>query len=65
MVMEYCPGGDLLAKLKKQGKFDERTVKYYAAELVLALEYLHDKLNIIHRYLFNFGLPIINLNVET
>lgn len=41
LVMEYCEGGDLGKFLEKKKKFDEVTVKYYAAEILLALEALH------------------------
>jgi len=48
-VMDYCPGGELFMQLKKRGRFNEDTVQFYAAEVVLALQYLHDTLNIIYR----------------
>ncbi|XP_051121227.1 serine/threonine-protein kinase D6PK isoform X2 [Andrographis paniculata] len=43
LVMEYCPGGDLHALRQRQpGKyFPEYAVRFYAAEVLLALEYLH------------------------
>ena len=47
--MDYCPGGELFMQLKKRGRFNEDTVQFYAAEVVLALQYLHDTLNIIYR----------------
>lgn len=49
LVTDYCSGGDLSRWIKKKGKFDEDVVRFYAAEIVLALQYLHEKLNIIHR----------------
>ncbi len=49
LVTDYCSGGDLSHWIKKKGKFDEGVVRFYAAEIVLALQYLHEKLNIIHR----------------
>ena len=47
-VMEYVPGGDLMALLIKQGIFSEELGRFYTAELVLALESVH-KLGFIHR----------------
>ena len=44
LVMEYLNGGDCSALIKAMGAWARR----YAAEVVLALEYLHSK-NIIHR----------------
>ena len=41
-VMDLAEGGELFTMLKAKGKFDEETVKLYAAEIVLALEYLHN-----------------------
>lgn len=42
-VMTYCPGGDFWHILQRQrGKcFSEKTAKFYLAEVVCALEYLH------------------------
>ncbi|KAJ4834250.1 hypothetical protein Tsubulata_029889 [Turnera subulata] len=50
LVMEFCPGGDLHTLRQRQpGKhFSERAVKFYVAEVLLALEYLH-MLGIIYR----------------
>jgi serine/threonine protein kinase len=41
LVMDYCEGGDLGKSLEKNKRFDETTVKHYAAEILLALEALH------------------------
>jgi len=49
LVTDYCSGGDLSHWIKKKGRFDENIVRFYAAEIILALQYLHEKLNIIHR----------------
>ncbi|KAI3698231.1 hypothetical protein L6452_31344 [Arctium lappa] len=50
LVMEFCPGGDLHTLRQKQpGKhFTEQAVKFYVAEVLLALEYLH-MLGIVYR----------------
>ncbi|GFS45170.1 D6 protein kinase like 2 [Actinidia rufa] len=50
LVMEFCPGGDLHTLRQKQpGKhFSEQAVKFYLAEVLLAMEYLH-MLGIVYR----------------
>jgi len=48
MLMEYVIGGELFSQLRKVGRFSNDTSKFYAAEIVLAMEYLHEK-NIVYR----------------
>jgi hypothetical protein len=48
LLMEYVPGGELFLYIRKYGKLDERTVKFFAAELVLILEHLHE-MQIVYR----------------
>uniref|UniRef100_A0A0E0EGN6 Protein kinase G11A n=1 Tax=Oryza meridionalis TaxID=40149 RepID=A0A0E0EGN6_9ORYZ len=50
LVMEFCPGGDLHALRQRQpGKhFPEHAARFYAAEVLLALEYLH-MLGVVYR----------------
>ncbi|KAF9590243.1 hypothetical protein IFM89_032021 [Coptis chinensis] len=50
LVMEFCPGGDLHALRQRQpGKhFSENAARFYVAEVLLAMEYLH-MLGIIYR----------------
>lgn len=40
-VQEYMVGGDFVQILKIFGVLEEWIVKFYIAELVLAIEYLH------------------------
>jgi protein-serine/threonine kinase len=40
--MEFINGGEIFHHLSKFGKFSEPMAKFYMAELVLALEYLHN-----------------------
>ncbi|KAF1328687.1 Agc protein kinase, partial [Globisporangium splendens] len=47
-VLDYCPGGELFFHLSRMGKFDEKMAKFYAAELVVALEHLHS-LGVVYR----------------
>jgi protein-serine/threonine kinase len=49
LVMDYLPGGELFHHLKKRGRFDEDTARFYACEVILAIEYIHDKLDIMYR----------------
>ncbi|XP_054780182.1 serine/threonine-protein kinase OXI1-like [Prosopis cineraria] len=49
-AIDYCPGGNLHSLRKKQTEkmFSDDTIRFYAVELVLALEYLHN-LGIVYR----------------
>ena len=47
-VLEYCPGGELYNLLQKKRLFTEDQAKFYVAQIVLALEYLHSH-DIIYR----------------
>lgn len=47
-VLEYCPGGELFNLLQKKHRFSEDNTRFYAAQIVLALEFLHQK-GIIYR----------------
>lgn len=40
-IMDYCEGGDLYGLLEKYGRLPEKSVKFYCAEVLTALEYLH------------------------
>eukprot|EP01060_Flectonema_neradi_P028365 TRINITY_DN3811_c0_g1_i1.p1 TRINITY_DN3811_c0_g1~~TRINITY_DN3811_c0_g1_i1.p1 ORF type:complete len:581 (+),score=113.51 TRINITY_DN3811_c0_g1_i1:54-1796(+) len=42
-VMEYCAGGEFFRFLQKQqgGRLEESAARFYAAEVLLALEFLH------------------------
>ncbi|KAE8666152.1 Protein kinase G11A [Hibiscus syriacus] len=50
LVMEYCPGGDLhVLRQKQPGRcFPEPAARFYVAEVLLALEYLH-MLGVVYR----------------
>ena len=48
MVMDYCPGGELFFHIQRVERFNEEAVKFYGAQLALALDHLH-KNNIIYR----------------
>jgi serine/threonine protein kinase len=46
--MEFINGGELFYHLQMAGKFTEERAKFYTAEIVLALEYLH-KAGVVYR----------------
>ncbi|XP_039014732.1 phototropin-2-like isoform X2 [Hibiscus syriacus] len=50
LITDFCPGGELFALLDKQPMkmFKEESARFYAAEVVIVLEYLHC-LGIIYR----------------
>ncbi|CAI0544404.1 unnamed protein product [Linum tenue] len=50
LVMEYCPGGDLHVLRQKQPDrcFSEHATRFFVAEVLLALEYLH-MLGVVYR----------------
>ncbi len=48
LVMEYCPGGDLMNLLIEKDILTEEEAKFYLAELILSIESIH-KLDCIHR----------------
>lgn len=47
-VMEYCPGGELSTQLQKVKRFTEQVAIFYASELVIAVQHLHQH-GILHR----------------
>ena len=48
LVLSFVNGGELFHHLQVAGKFDEKRSKFYAAELLSALDCLHSH-NIIYR----------------
>ncbi|KAJ1558100.1 camp-dependent protein kinase catalytic subunit [Nowakowskiella sp. JEL0078] len=47
-VMDFVSGGELFSYLRRVGRFPDQVAKFYAAEVVLAFEYLHSK-DVIYR----------------
>jgi protein kinase A len=41
MVMDFVPGGELFTLLRKSQRFPHPVAKFYAAEVSLAIDYLH------------------------
>jgi len=48
-VMEYINGGDLMFQIQHARRFDEPRTRFYAAEVTLALMFLH-RHGVIYRY---------------
>ena len=48
MLLEYVPGGELFTYLRTAQRFNTATSRFYAAEIVSALEYLHAR-SIVYR----------------
>ncbi|CAE6450986.1 unnamed protein product [Rhizoctonia solani] len=48
MVMDFVPGGELFTLLRKSRRFPSPVAKFYTAEVVLAIDYLHGH-DIIYR----------------
>ncbi|EAU91698.2 AGC/PKA protein kinase [Coprinopsis cinerea okayama7 len=48
MVMDFVPGGELFTLLRRSNRFPDPVAKFYAAEVALALNYMHS-LDIVYR----------------
>ncbi len=61
LVMDYLPGGELFKTLKSRNRFDETWTKFYAAEVVLGLQYLHEQLEVIYRYQHRIIIDVLEI----
>ncbi|XP_066586208.1 cAMP-dependent protein kinase catalytic subunit 1-like [Prorops nasuta] len=41
MVLPFISGGEMFTHLRRMGKFDDELARFYAAQVTLALEYMH------------------------
>ena len=48
LIMDYCPGGDLMSYLISRDTLNENEARFYIAEIILCVDSLH-KMNCIHR----------------
>ncbi|KRY27861.1 cAMP-dependent protein kinase catalytic subunit, partial [Trichinella spiralis] len=48
MLLDYVPGGELLSHIRFRKQFSNDVARFYAAEIVVALEYLHER-GIVYR----------------
>lgn len=49
LVLAFVNGGELFHHLQREGRFNEVRSRFYAAELLCALEHLHS-FNVVYRY---------------
>ncbi|KAF1985427.1 Pkinase-domain-containing protein [Aulographum hederae CBS 113979] len=49
MLLDYCPGGEVFSYLRRARRFNEATSQFYAAEIALILEFLHEKEGVAYR----------------
>ena len=52
-IMEYVSGGDLMFQIQKSRKFSEERSRFYSAEVILALMFLHEH-GIVYRYDYRY-----------
>mmetsp|Transcript_23354 Transcript_23354/g.23288 ORF Transcript_23354/g.23288 Transcript_23354/m.23288 type:complete len:85 (+) Transcript_23354:1464-1718(+) len=48
MILDYCPNGDLSIHLNNRHIFEENEARFFIAEVILAMEYLHS-MDILYR----------------
>jgi serine/threonine protein kinase len=48
LVLDFCPGGELFFHIVKMKRLKENVAKFYIAEIILAIEHLHDN-DILYR----------------
>jgi novel protein kinase C delta type len=46
--MEFLNGGDLMFHIQQNGRFDVDRARFYGAEIICGLQFLHQR-NIIYR----------------
>lgn len=39
--MDFINGGELFTHIRREGRFSENRARFYAAEIVIAIEHLH------------------------
>ena len=66
LILDFLRGGDLFTRLSKEVMFTEDDVKFYLAELALALSHLHS-VGIIYRcniYIIQCSVLLVTLFIQ-
>lgn len=58
-VLDYCSGGELFFHLGKVGRFPEARARFYAAQIILALEHVH-LMGVIYRCVMPFLVSLFS-----
>ena len=49
LKLDYCPGGEIFSYLRRARRFNENTSRFYAAEITMTIEFLHDNEGVVYR----------------
>ncbi|KAL8658338.1 MAG: hypothetical protein Q9226_001082 [Calogaya cf. arnoldii] len=49
LILEYAQGGELFTRMMTEGMFPEGTAAFYMAEMILALDHLHNTVGVVYR----------------
>ncbi|KAI4157252.1 MAG: hypothetical protein L6R39_000712 [Caloplaca ligustica] len=49
LILEYAQGGELFTRMLTEGMFPEETAAFYMAEMILALNHLHNTVGVVYR----------------
>jgi serine/threonine protein kinase len=49
MLLDFCPGGEIFTYLRRARRFNEETSRFYAAEITMTIEFLHDIHGVAYR----------------
>lgn len=62
-MIEFVRGGDLMFHMQRQRRLPEEHARFYAAEISLALNFLHTKgiINLVQVFYYSFLISYTNL----